>query len=290
MPTMKKINANNIFNIYKPVGISPLDAIKLLKEKHPELKNEKMTYAGRLDPMAEGALLILAGNAVYEKERYLKMDKEYEGEILFGFETDTYDVLGLPEKIIHYRRSMSIVKIRKILKKFEGEISLPLPPYSSYKIKGKPLFQWARKGKLSEIEIPIRQTKINSAKLLSLNEISDKNLMKTIEQKISLIKGDFRQKEILNQWQKMLPKSCWSIKTVTFQTVKRREKETLSRRFSLAKIKISCSSGTYIRFIAHHLGQELKTGGILLNLKRTKVGNFDIKDSEKLKVIKIALY
>jgi len=273
----------NILNIYKPVGISSLDAIKLLKEKYPELKNEKMTYAGRLDPMAEGALIVLAGNAVYEKEKYLKLDKEYEGEILFGFETDTYDVLGLSEKIIHYRRSMSIVKMRKILKSFEGEISLPLPPYSSYKIKGKPLFQWARKGKLSEIEIPIRQTKINSAKLLSLNEISGKNLMKTIEQKISSIKGDFRQKKILSRWQKMLPKSCWSIKTVTFQTVKRREKETLSRRFSLAKIKISCSSGTYIRSIAHHLGKELKIGGILLNLKRTKVGDFDIKNSEKIK-------
>ena len=252
-----------------------MDTIKLLKEKYPELKNEKMTYAGRLDPMAEGALIVLAGNAVYEKEKYLKLDKEYEGEILFGFETDTYDVLGLPEKIIHYRRSMSIVKIRKILKKLKGEISLPLPPYSSYKIKGKPLFQWARESKLSEIEIPIRQTKINSVKLLSLDKISGKNLMKTIEQKINLIQGDFRQKEILSRWQKMLPKLCSSIKTVTFQT---------------ARIKINCSSGTYIRSIAHHLGQELKTGGILLNLKRTRVGNFDIKDSEKLKVIKIASY
>ena len=92
--------------------------------------------------------------------------------------------------------------------------------------------------------------------------------MKTIEQKINLTKGDFRQKEILSRWQKMLPKSCWSIKTVTFQT---------------AKIKIKCSSGTYIRSIAHHLGQELKTGGILLNLKRTKVGDFDIKNSENIK-------
>jgi len=99
--------------------------------------------------------------------------------------------------------------------------------------------------------------------------------MKTIKQKISLIKGDFRQEEILNRWQKMLPKSCSSIKTVTFL---------------IAKVKINCSSGTYIRSIAHHLGKELKTGAVLLNLKRTKVGNFDIKDSEKLKVIKIASY
>ena len=253
-----------------------MDAVKLLKEKYPELKGEKMTYAGRLDPLAEGVLLILAGKTVYEKEKYLKLDKEYEGEILFGFETDTSDVLGLPEKTATSRsRLVARRDLDVALKKFEGEISLPLPPYSSYKIKGKPLFQWAREGKLSEIEIPIRQTKINSIKLLDFAEISGQNLMKTIKQKISLIKGDFRQEEILNRWQKMLPKSCSSIKTVTFL---------------IAKVKINCSSGTYIRSIAHHLGQELKTGGILLNLKRTKVGNFDIKDSEKLKVIKIASY
>ena len=95
---MKKAGENNIFNVFKPIGISPLGAIKALKEKYPELKNEKMTYAGRLDPLAEGALLILAGNAVHEKEKYLKLDKEYEGEILFGFTTDTYDILGLPKK------------------------------------------------------------------------------------------------------------------------------------------------------------------------------------------------
>ena len=265
---------NNIFNIYKSVGISPLDAVKLLKEKYPELKGEKMTYAGRLDPLAEGVLLILAGKTVYEKEKYLKLDKEYEGEILFGFETDTYDVLGIP-KSVRQPASISRTVLDGIIKKLEGEISLPLPPYSSYKIKGKPLFQWARGGKLSEIEIPIRQTKINSIKLLDFAEISGQNLMKTIKQKISLIKGDFRQEEILNRWQKMLPKSCSSIKTVTFL---------------IAKVKINCSSGTYIRSIAHHLGKELKTGAVLLNLKRTKVGNFDIKDSEKLKVIKIASY
>ena len=88
----------------------------------------------------------------------------------------------------------------------EGEISLPLPPYSSYKIKGKPLFQWAREEKLNEIEIPTRKTKIHSAELLSLDKISGQKLLETIKQKINLIQGDFRQKEILKKWQeKMLP-------------------------------------------------------------------------------------
>ena len=257
------INDRKILNIYKPVGISPLDAIKALKEKYPELKGEKITYAGRLDPLAEGTLLILIGKAVYEKEKYLKLDKEYEAEILFGFNTDTYDILGLSKKN-RLSTSISRTVLDIEIKKLEGNISLPLPPYSSYKIKSKPLFQWAREGKLDEVEIPTRKTKIFSAELLNFDEISGQKLLETIEQKIKLIKGDFRQKEILNRWQKMLPELCSSSKMVTFW---------------IAKIKINCSSGTYIRSIAHHLGKKIKTGGVILSLTRTKVGDFEIKDS-----------
>lgn len=257
---------DKIFNIYKPIGISPLDAIKALKEKYPKLKDEKMTYAGRLDPLAEGVLLILAGNAVREKEKYLKLDKEYEAEMLFGFNTDTYDILGLSGNTCQLT-PISRLNLDIGVKKLEGEISLPLPPYSSYKIKGKPLFQWAREGKLNEIEIPMRQTKIHSAELLSLYEISGQKLLEKIEQKINLIKGDFRQKEILKQWKKMLPQNSDRLGTVTFW---------------VAKIKIACSSGTYIRSIAHHLGKELKTEAVLLSLTRTKVGEFDIKNSLRI--------
>ena len=88
-----------ILNIYKKTGETPLETINRLRADKPEYQNAKITYAGRLDPLAKGALILLAGDAVYEKEKYLKLDKEYEAEILFGFETDTYDILGLPKKI-----------------------------------------------------------------------------------------------------------------------------------------------------------------------------------------------
>ena len=264
---MRKLE--KILNIYKPVGISPLDAIKALKEKYPELKGDKMTYAGRLDPLAEGVLLILIGKAVYEKEKYLKLDKEYEAEILFGFNTDTYDILGLSKE---NRQSATIS--RTVLdietKKLEGNISLPLPPYSSYKIKGKPLFEWAREGKLGEIEIPMRRTKISSAELLNFDKISGQKLLKKIEQKINSVKGDFRQKEILESWQKMLPFPSDRCFAGTFENQK---------KYQIAKIRAACSSGTYIRSIAHHLGHELEIGGVILSLTRTKVGEFEIKNS-----------
>ena len=142
---------------------------------------------------------------------------------------------------------------------------MPFPPYSSYKIKGKPLFQWTREGKINEIKIPERKTTVYEIKLLSLKNISGQKLLKKIEQKINLVKGDFRQKEILKEWQeKMLPNLSDSKNKEAFWT---------------AKIKIKCSSGTYIRSIANYLGKKMKTGGAILSLTRTKVGEFEIKDS-----------
>ena len=44
-----------------PVGITPLQAIEKFKEKNPKYNKIKMGYAGKLDPMAEGVLLILVG-------------------------------------------------------------------------------------------------------------------------------------------------------------------------------------------------------------------------------------
>ena len=51
-----------ILKLYKKEGETPLEAIERFRRKNPEYRNEKMTYAGRLDPMAEGVLLVLAGN------------------------------------------------------------------------------------------------------------------------------------------------------------------------------------------------------------------------------------
>ena len=52
--------------------------------------------------------------------------------------------------------------------------------------------------------------------------------------------------------------------------------------YPLIKLEISCSSGTYIRSIANHLGEKLGTKGVLYSLVRTKVGAFNIGESQRL--------
>jgi tRNA U55 pseudouridine synthase TruB len=82
-----------ILKIYKNLGETPLECLYRFKADHPVYQETKMTYLGRLDPMAEGLLLVLAGNT-RDKEKYLSLDKTYEFEVLWGFESDTYDILG----------------------------------------------------------------------------------------------------------------------------------------------------------------------------------------------------
>ena len=60
------------------------------------------------------------------------------------------------------------------------------------------------------------------------------------------------------------------------------EIEILSENMPEFTIRVKCSKGTYIRTICHDIGQKLSCGGVMVSLKRTKVGNFGIEDSYTL--------
>ena len=254
-----------IINLYKPVGLTPLEAIEKFKLTNPVYKNKKISYSGRLDPMAEGLLIILVGDENKKMKEYMKLDKEYIAEILFGFTTDTFDILGIPNIKQEIKDEISemelIKKIKKEIKSFKGTYHQKIPVYSSYIIKGKPLFWYARNNKLNNLTIPQTNVKIKNIKILDFYNISSSKLLKEIKRKINLVNGDFRQKKSMNKWNLLLKDN--------------------HKNFKVLKVVINCSSGTYIRAIANDLGKDFG-GGILLSLKRTKVGKFDVKNSERI--------
>ena len=49
--------------------------------------------------------------------------------------------------------------------------------------------------------------------------------------------------------------------------------------FPTITLRVACSSGTYIRSLANDLGEALGFGGYLAALRRTKVGEWDVKDA-----------
>lgn len=271
---------DQVIKVYKKVGETPLDCINIIKKNDPQLISTPMTYAGRLDPLAEGVLLILTGDECHNKDEYLKLPKEYEIEILFGFATDTYDVMG---KIIKQKgvtkeedkNSSDIedvvleesdhenlydnfaIKIKKTLENFTGLIKQSYPPYSSRPVNGKPLFMWAREGKLDEIEIPEHNVLVEKIETIEENSYSGIELLNKIKEDIEKVKGDFRQQEIIKIWENEL---------------KNKEKE----KYLSFKLRISCGSGAYMRSIANDIGETLGVPALALKIIRTKVGDYSI--------------
>jgi len=59
----------------------------------------------------------------------------------------------------------------------------------------------------------------------------------------------------------------------------------LEYKYPYLRLKVACSTGTYIRSLGYDIGMELKTGAYVASLVRTRVGNFVIKDSIPLREI-----
>lgn len=262
----------NIRIVNKKVGQTPLECINELKKNEPALVHVPLTYAGRLDPLAKGVLLILVGDECHNKDEYLKLPKEYEVTILFGFATDTYDVMGKVDTIPEIQVEKSsievkgkkdsdsdlISKIHGILPQFTGRVKQSYPPYSSRTVNGKPLFMWAREGKIKDIIIPSRDVLIESIEMIKEEKIKGSKLLNIIKSDISQVKGDFRQNEIINLWQDVL--------------ADKKEEE-----FKTITLKVCCGSGVYVRGIAHELGLSLGVPALALEIVRTRVGEYDLK-------------
>ena len=68
--------------------------------------------------------------------------------------------------------------------------------------------------------------------------------------------------------------------------IKREPRKVFIEKFEIEKISmpyidfnITCSKGTYIRVIAHDLGNALGCGGYLTSLRRTGIGNYKVDDA-----------
>ena len=125
----------------KPEGITSAECVYKLRSI---LGTKKIGHCGTLDPLATGLLPISIGEGTKFSNYLTDKDKLYEVVIKFGLETDTGDITG---KIVSKsQKSYSLSSLETEVKKIEGfQDQLP-PMYSALKVKGKPLYYWARRG------------------------------------------------------------------------------------------------------------------------------------------------
>ena len=148
-------------NIYKPVGITSHDVVAKLR-KITGIK--QIGHTGTLDPFAEGVLPVCIGKATRLIE-YLKDDKEYLATVQLGMSTTTYDKDG--ETVFTSDKKIFEKDVVMALENFRGEILQTPPVYSAIKVKGKKLYEYARKGEA--IEVQPRRVTIEKIELKSFN-------------------------------------------------------------------------------------------------------------------------
>ncbi|MGE5540974.1 MAG: hypothetical protein ACM3TU_01670 [Bacillota bacterium] len=245
--------------IEKRVGETPLQAIERWKAKHPSYKDIPATYAGRLDPMASGKLLILLGDECKRKEEYSSLDKTYDIEVLLDVGSDTGDVLGItnPSEICS---ELTPNRIKEALAAELGTHSHPYPAFSSKPVNGKPLFLHALEGTLDTIEIPVHDETIYRIRYRGSYSLTNDELKTRIASLLALapstdepskrVGADFRIDQVRESWNEIL-------KT--------------ERSYHVLRLSVSCSAGTYMRSLAGRIGEALETKALALSIHRTHI-------------------
>lgn len=235
--------------VYKKLGETPLETLERARGEYGIGGDVAMTYAGRLDPMAEGLVTILVGEECKNKDVYTKLGKSYEFEILSGVATDTYDLLGLVMDS-DFSKQFEVEEVSNYLKENMKTIVQQYPPYSSKTFEGKQLHAHAREGNLPTVE---HEVSLFGFEFLNERSISDQELLNTILERINLVHGDFRQEEIKTKWREVL-----------------KNKET--QEFQITKWRVDVSAGFYIRQLVSDIGKDFGMPAVTFHIKRIKIG------------------
>lgn len=248
----------------KIIGETPLETIHEWKREHPEYANVAASYAGRLDPMASGKLLVLLGDECKKQKHYTKLDKEYDIEILFDVGSDTGDALGLTtyaEKTFFTSTTM----LKQVIAREVGKHMRPYPQFSSRPVNGKPLFLHVLEGTIGDITIPEHEEQIYRIVLQHIKTISAQDLAlriddflartPTTDEPSKKLGADFRIADVRAGWKDIFARAG-------------------ERNFIVASLRVTCGSGTYMRALAPRIGAALGTRALALSIHRTTIGKY----------------
>lgn len=234
---------------YKPIGMTPNEHMDIIKKRD---SIEKLCFVGRLDPMAHGLMIYLKNEECKKMNSYLASKKTYNFKILFGIETDSYDILGKIMK--NNNKIVTETELKQNLKLFTGTYNQKFPPFSSKRVNGKPLWKHTLENNINDIKIPSKEITVYNLTLNNFKILHQSEILKTINNKINKLKSSgFRNEEILRDWSQIL--------------------ET---KYYLGELTAEVSSGTYIRSICHDLGISLQTNAIAYDILRTKIDDYKL--------------
>lgn len=133
---------SGILLVNKPKGKTSFNVVSAVRRASGV---QKVGHAGTLDPLATGVLVLLVGKDFTRlSDSFLLQDKEYIGTLHLGIRTDSYDAEGQTLETSDVVPSLEA--ILAALTQFQGAVFQTPPMFSAKKVKGKKLYELARKG------------------------------------------------------------------------------------------------------------------------------------------------
>lgn len=156
--------------INKPVDWSSNQVLQRVKRV---IDAQKAGHTGTLDPFATGLLICCLGRGTKLAGQMLDADKQYIATLKLGQETDSGDLTGEVTADLTGQFSVPTkVELEAVLQKFVGTIEQVPPMTSALKHKGRPLYEYARKG--VEIERAPREVTIHRLELIESDGLTAK--------------------------------------------------------------------------------------------------------------------
>ena len=150
--------------IDKPLGWTSFDVVRKLRHL---VRIKKIGHAGTLDPLATGLLIVCTGKFTKRINEFMAQEKEYTGTITLGAVTPSYDLETEPTDHQDIG-AITLSLIQQSVKQFTGSILQVPPAHSAIKVKGKRVYELARKGE--SVVLEPRRITISSFEVLRFEE------------------------------------------------------------------------------------------------------------------------
>lgn len=138
--------AGEFLLVDKPKTWTSFDVVHKIRRSY---RVRRVGHAGTLDPLATGLLIICTGKKTKELQDFQGLEKEYEALMELGAQTPSYDA----ESEVSERRSIEGVTpemVRDVMADFVGSQSQIPPLWSAVKVRGRRLYDYARRGEAVE--------------------------------------------------------------------------------------------------------------------------------------------
>ena len=154
---------NGILIVNKSEGFTSRDVVNKLSKI---FNTKKIGHTGTLDPIAKGVLVVVIGKYTKLCEDLTQTYKEYIATFKLGILTDTLDITGkiLDEKDV----TINEEEIRNVIASYKCVYDQEVPIYSSVKINGKKLYEYARSGE--NVVLPKRKVDIKNIEVIDINK------------------------------------------------------------------------------------------------------------------------